>query len=134
MKLNGNTRGIRNCNFGNIRLSTTKWLGEIRPSRDGSFCTFSDYEYGIRALYILLRTYVKKYGLVLVPDIIARYAPCSENDTKAYIKFVDDRVSFRTIDERGYSMLQLISAICEYESKVEISTTEIHQILQKFNL
>lgn len=34
------SRGLKNCNPGNIRISTTKWIGEIQPSTDKSFKQF----------------------------------------------------------------------------------------------
>ena len=48
-------RGLRNNNPGNIRLSRTVWQGEIRPSRDRSFCQFRTMAYGYRALIKLLQ-------------------------------------------------------------------------------
>jgi hypothetical protein len=79
-------RGLRNCNPGNIRLSkTTVWQGEIRPSRDKSFCCFESMAYGYRALIKLLRNYRKINGCRTMADFINRWAPPSENNTEGYI-------------------------------------------------
>lgn len=52
------------------------------------FCVFKSPEWGFRAVYKLLQTYRKKYGLDTPYKIIARFAPTSENDTAAYAKAV----------------------------------------------
>lgn len=81
------TRGIRNNNPGNIRKGT-KWQGLDSTKFDSAFCTFTTMAYGCRALMKTLRTYVVKYHLLTVKDIISRWAPPNENDTTAYINFV----------------------------------------------
>jgi hypothetical protein len=43
-------------------------------------------EYGLRAAFVLLRTYSIKYKANCIQDIIRRWAPPSENDTERYIK------------------------------------------------
>lgn len=136
MKITKQTRGVRNNNFGNIRKSFPLWKGELRvsDSPEHQFCVFKSYEYGICALYKLLCTYIRKYGLNTVPEIINRYAPSSENNTRNYIQFVDDRQPFPQVSTDGLSILYLMSAICEYESEVEISPEEIRVILVNFGL
>ena len=42
-------RGLRNNNPGNIRNSSTVWVGEITPSKDKSFKQFKSMAYGYRA-------------------------------------------------------------------------------------
>ena len=49
---------------------------------------FSSIEYGIRAAFCLLETYRRKYKAVCVEDIINRWAPPSENDTRKYVETV----------------------------------------------
>ena len=136
MKITKQTRGVRNNNFGNICRSFPAWKGEIRvgDDLDHRFCVFSDWKYGIRALYKLLCTYITKYGLDNVPDIISRYAPPSENNTRSYMVFCDERQPFPRVTTDGLSILYLMSAICEYESGVEISPDEIRTILVEFGL
>jgi len=84
------TRGLRNCNPLNIRrVAGTHWKGEIVGSvEDKEFCQFTTLEHGIRAAYQILDTYRRKYKAVCIEDIISRWAPPSENDTKAYIRSV----------------------------------------------
>ncbi|NBM55871.1 structural protein [Proteus vulgaris] len=77
-------RGERNNNPGNIRHGS-KWQGLSVEQTDKDFCQFISPEYGIRAIYKLLQTYQKKYGLNTIKTIINRYAPPNENNTIGYI-------------------------------------------------
>ena len=59
------SRGIRNNNPGNIDYSPkNKWLGELpfNPAIESRHCRFTKPEYGIRALFKLLRSYSKYPG------------------------------------------------------------------------
>lgn len=78
-------RGLRNNNPGNIRISSTKWQGEIIPSTDKSFKQFASMAYGYRALIKLLQNYRKLYNLKTVAEFIKRWAPETENNTAGYI-------------------------------------------------
>jgi len=80
-------RGIRNNNPGNIRLSPTRWRGEV-DGTDSAFETFDTPENGIRAMARLLLTYQRRHGLDTVEDIIGRWAPPIENDTDSYAQAV----------------------------------------------
>lgn len=79
------SRGISNCNPGNIRHSKVFYRGEVQPSRDSSFKQFRSMAWGYRAMFVLLDTYRKRYGLNTIREMISRYAPPSENNTEAYI-------------------------------------------------
>lgn len=81
-------RGLRNNNPGNIRLSSTVWKGEMRPSQDKEFCQFQTIAYGYRALIKLLQNYRKLHGCKTIADFITRWAPSSENNTSGYISRV----------------------------------------------
>ena len=83
-------RGLRNNNPGNIRISKTKYLGEVQPSQDSAFKQFTTMAYGYRAMFTLLYTYQKKYGINTIADAIIRYAPAIENHTTAYIDMVSE--------------------------------------------
>ena len=81
-------RGIRNCNPLNIRRSKDQWKGLLKTQNDKSFYQFKAMEWGYRAAFRLLRTYRVKYQRYSVRTIIERWAPPSENQTRAYIGFV----------------------------------------------
>lgn len=85
------TRGIRNRNPGNIRKSSNAWVGKIAGS-DPAFETFDTMENGIRAAAVLFRNYQSKYGAESIIDLIGRWAPNNENNTRAYAKFVAENV------------------------------------------
>ena len=89
------TGGLRNNNPLNIRrVPGQHWKGQEPPSNsplkgeDREFVRFSSIEYGIRAAFCILNTYRRKYKAVCVEDIINRWAPPSENDTKKYVETV----------------------------------------------
>lgn len=79
------TRGIRNNNIGNIRVSKDQWEGATGD--DGSFVTFDSPESGVRALAKNLLSYGRQ-GYDSIDKIINRWAPPAENNTQAYIDAV----------------------------------------------
>ena len=103
-------RGLRNNNPLNIRLSKTKWLGQIKavPTREGlegsekAFCVFESMAYGWRAAFRLIcHTYYGKYKLRTIRAIINRWAPPKENNTSNYIKHVAERTGIVPDQELG---------------------------------
>ena len=83
------TRGLRNNNPLNIRrVAGTRWKGQRAEQTDREFVQFSSIEYGIRAAFCILETYRRKYKAVCIEDIINRWAPPSENDTRKYVETV----------------------------------------------
>lgn len=81
-------RGLSNNNPGNIRISETKYKGEIQPSKDKAFKQFETMAYGYRAMFMLLYTYQKRHGLRTIRQMISRWAPPTENFTENYIRYV----------------------------------------------
>ena len=86
------TRGLRNNNPLNIRLNNTCWQGMCMEQTDDDFVQFTTMAYGYRAAWRILFTYfyrfVSQHKPFTVGNIIARWAPPTENDTEAYIKAV----------------------------------------------
>ena len=82
-----NPRGIRNNNPLNIRVGNN-WQGERKPNTDGAFEQFQTMQYGYRAAFKLLKTYMGKYRCHTIRQIIHKWAPPRENDTNAYVKRV----------------------------------------------
>lgn len=115
------TRGIRNCNPGNIRHNTAnKWLGMRPQQTDPEFVQFVKMTYGYRALMRLLQNYRLRHGCRTVSDFIMRWAPASENNTQAYIRTVCNDTGF-TPDyvpdiHRRHDMVQLAAAISHVEN------------------
>lgn len=87
---------ITNKNPLNIRFSPMNdWRGQI-GCRKG-FCQFDSFYNGCRAAMVLLCNYIRK-GYDTVPEIISRWAPASENNTKAYINTVVDGLAYDWFD------------------------------------
>ena len=80
----GLTRGERNNNPGNIRLSDSAWRGKV-ASADPAFECFDTAENGIRALAKLLLAYQRRHACRTVRQVVARWAPPTENTTAAYV-------------------------------------------------
>lgn len=81
-------RGLRNNNPGNIRQNSIRYSGEVQPSKDAAFKQFQSMAYGYRAMFVVLHTYARKYGIDTIERMISRYAPANENHTQAYIDAV----------------------------------------------
>ncbi len=117
------SRGLANCNPGNIRRSSSRYRGEVRPSRDPDFKQFESIEWGYRAIFVTLNTYRRKYGLRTIREMISRWAPPVENHTEAYIRAVTARTGFSAdavLDTRSrQQMVPLIAAMSEVENGVK---------------
>lgn len=120
-------------NPANIRYSKyNNWIGLVCDYK--GFCKFTDRIFGLRALMVLLRNYLKK-GLVTPEQIITRFAPPSENDTKSYIRFVEDKMSCLEYSEIRFGSIEffvLIIAICQFETGFVPSITELNYVYERF--
>lgn len=86
--MNKISRGIRNCNPGNIRITKDKWQG-LRPvQEDKEFFQFTEMRWGYRALIRTLQNYRRRHGCQTITDFIRRWAPSNENNTAGYISRV----------------------------------------------
>lgn len=79
------SRGIRNNNPGNIRITKDKWQGLREKQEDKSFFQFTEMKWGYRALIRTLQNYRKRHGCMTISDFIKRWAPPVENNTSGYI-------------------------------------------------
>ena len=116
------SRGLRNCNPGNIRRSKVHYLGEVRPSQDSDFKQFESMAYGYRAMFVLLDSYRRRYALNTLRQMLNRYAPPSENFTEGYIRFVSQKTGILPDEELNTrserDMVPIISAMSESENGV----------------
>jgi hypothetical protein len=116
------SRGLRNCNPGNIRRSKVHYLGEVRPSQDSDFKQFENMAYGYRAMFVLLDSYRRRYALNTLRQMLNRYAPPSENFTEGYIRFVSQKTGILPDEELNTrserDMVPIISAMSEIENGV----------------
>jgi hypothetical protein len=121
------SRGLRNKNPGNIRLTPGMWKGEVKGT-DKDFKTFKSMAYGYRAIFVLLRGYFDK-GYNTVSKIINRYAPSSENQTDSYIASVCGKVGVSPDTVLDFNdplqMKRLVKAISFVENGVAAEDIEV---------
>ena len=125
------SRGLRNCNPGNIRRSRVCYKGEKRPSRDPEFKEFESMAYGYRAMFVLLDSYRCRHGLKTIRQMLNRYAPPSENFTEGYIRFVSQRSGIAPDEEldtlSARDMIPIVSAMSEIENGVKVVIDDVEQ-------
>ena len=126
---------IAKNNIFNIRKGLgAKWQGET-GARKG-FVEFETREYGIRAWIVLMRTYRLKYRCATVRAIITRYAPPTENQTEAYIKFCRERVykSDTTWLSTTADYVRLGCAMAKMETGTVLTAQDIYDVMRKYNV
>lgn len=123
-------RGIRNNNPLNIRIGNV-WLGEANENTDGEFEQFTSMKYGLRAAFVLLRRYICHYHLSSIAQIISRWSPSSENNTRLYIDFVSKRVGIANDTQIDFydkvTICKLVQAMAYYECKTTIPMEAIEK-------
>lgn len=123
------SRGLTNCNPGNIRLSAMRYKGEIRPSRDPEFRCFETMAFGYRAMFVLLHTYARRHRCRTLRHMIERYAPPSENPTDDYLRFVAHRSAVGADDEVDTLDRETMTAIAAAMSAFENGSPADHRAL-----
>ena len=110
-------RGIRNNNPGNIERKNVVWQGmSADQSGDPRFIVFDSPEYGVRAMTRIIRNYMAR-GQRTISQIIATWAPPSENDTVSYVNAVSSSVGIGPNDPvQSWHMPALIAAIIQHEN------------------
>lgn len=116
------SRGLDNCNPGNIRRSRVRYKGELPHSTDPEFRQFESVEWGYRAIFMLLYTYHHRHGCRTLRQMIDRYAPPSENPTSAYLRFVSQQSGIDpdyVLDVTNkILMVEVVCAISHFENGV----------------
>lgn len=130
-------RGYRNNNPLNIRISSNNWKGEIKPSTDGSFCQFITMAHGFRAAMVCIRTYIRKYNLRTIEEIIGRWAPWGDgNNPTRYTQRVvntwpDDFAKNTIIDyDNQEQMTKLVFAMAIVENGSEPLMEDCYKAFQ----
>ena len=139
-------RGLRNNNPLNIRHSKDQWQGAAETQTDKAFVQFKSMAYGYRAAWRTLHTYYKRLSEqkkhFTVENIISRWAPPTENDTKAYIRSVLKLSSIGGKENLlppsnplGYDKLsRLIAAMTIIENGIRMSQVDEEAICQGYKL
>lgn len=137
-----NTRGVRNNNPFNIKVSSNRWKGKIPQSekKDKTFEEFYNLQCGIRAGVLLLKHYIAD-GCDTVDKIITRFAPPVENYTQNYINYArsfvnnDGSVPFDApiaYGSESVDFYHLCYAICMYESEYRLTPTFFREVFTLF--
>lgn len=127
-KTKAETRGARNHNPLNIRIGNS-WLGEATRPNESEFEVFVADKYGLRAGFIILRRYIRRYHKNTIRKIISTWAPTCENPTEMYINYVshssgiDPDVELQYEDE--VKMVAIVKAMAYYESHVMYNDAEV---------
>lgn len=123
-------RGIRNNNPLNIRVGN-RWSGELEHPTDKDFEQFYAMKWGVRAAFIILKNYIRRYKLETIPEIVSRWAPKNENDTSNYVKRVVELSGFSSTYRFDWlninDMIALFQAMCKVENGVEIDVSIIKE-------
>ena len=124
------TRGLRNNNPGNIRLSKDKWQGLRAVQTDKEFFQFETMAHGYRALIRTLQNYRKLHKCQTIADFISRYAPKIENDTAGYIQRVCREMQVPTtyvpdVNDKA-TMCSFAAAISQVENGVPAIMDDIY--------
>lgn len=126
-------RGIRNNNPLNIRIGNT-WLGEIPNPTDSEFEQFVSVIYGLRAGFIILRRYIRRYGRNTISKIVHAWAPSIENNCENYIRIVCHHSGIDPAEpilyENKATMCALVSAMCIAECGQTIPSDVIENAYQ----
>lgn len=122
------TRGARNHNPLNIRVGNS-WLGEVHNPTESEFEQFVSDKYGLRAAFIILRRYIRRYGKNTIRKIVSTWAPAHENPLDMYISYVshssgidpDEVIRFEDTDK----LVPIVKAMAYYESHVSLTEADI---------
>lgn len=121
-------RGIRNNNPLNIRHGNV-WLGEVNNPTDPEFEQFCTMEYGLRAAFMILRRYIRRYGHNTIRTIVSTWAPSNENNTTAYIERVAAQMKLDPDEPIKYeddeTMYKLVEAMCLVECGTQVDESKI---------
>ncbi len=122
-------RGLRNCNPGNIRLSSDQWRGLREEQTDEDFFQFQSMAWGYRALIRTLQNYRRKHNCWTIRDFITRWAPSCENNTLAYIKSVCNYLGVPSVyvpdvDDKD-TMCALAAAMSRHENGIDAIMQEV---------
>lgn len=123
--------GLRNNNPGNIRVSKSKFRGEVQP--ENGFKKFDTMVNGYRAMFVLLRNYNRFHGLSTIRGIINRYAPSVENNTRAYIDYVSSATNIAPDAKIDFNMKMPLVSIVYAMAYIETGyKPDVHEVIEGY--
>ena len=122
-------------NIFNIRATKgTTWKGQTGQRK--GFVEFETREMAIRAWLVLMRTYRRRYAATTIGEIVTRFAPPSENDTRLY---VEQMVAWTLIPENmeltqtwHYALLAV--AMARKETGVAIFAGDVLMAMERYDI
>jgi hypothetical protein len=115
-------RGIKNHNPLNIRINpANNWQGRVDPAKntDGDFEQFTDPVWGIRAGARNIIFHYDRNGADTVRKLVALWAPPSENDTEAYIRFVCGQSGFQSSRKLDFHRFEYLKPVLVAMIRIE---------------
>lgn len=120
----------------NIRSSAEKWQGQIgTTSANSGFCVFDGVEWGLRAVFKILKTYETKYGCKTLKAKLQKWAPPTEN-RKSYPDEVAAGAGVDVNSMAPYNDVNYWVKVMPYWAKLEgyEGTLTADQIERAYNL
>lgn len=112
-----------------MRHDRDKWKGEIQPSKDKLFKQFETMAWGYRAAFKLLYNYQHINGCTMLEDFISRWAPPSENNTRAYIAAVAKETGLSDVSRintlNGEQMQAIVAAMSRVENGIPANLDDV---------
>lgn len=124
---------MRNNNPLNIRFPKGYEFQGTKGKDGQGFCIFNNLFFGLRACFVILRTYARKYQCCTIRSIVSRWAPPTENNTSKYISDVAAMSGIdpdEMINYRSQSMRLVVKAMAKIESNWTIEDFEIYKAQQ----
>ena len=122
---------IAKHNFFNIRAAQDVWQGQVGQRR--GFVEFQNEKMAVRAWLRLMRTYREKHGLDTIASIVTRFAPPSENNTQAYIRFCEAKTgkNRNTKLQSNADYCKLAEAMAFYETNTKLPELRVFEIMKQ---
>ena len=113
--INRPARGIRNNNPLNIERTSDNWQGMAAVQTDSRFVNFVDPRWGYRAAARILQNYGAA-GIVTLEQIINRWAPPIENNSRAYVESVSAKIGVEPDGSPWDRLPELLAAMTVHEN------------------
>lgn len=126
-------RGIRNNNPANLVKTSIDWQGESDVQLDSNFEVFTNMYYGVRAAAKDIKGDIFADGNNTIRKLIYDYAPPHENNTEAYIQFVQTKSGIDQNEPLKLEQLpNIMHSIFVYENGAEyVTLNEIKDVLKR---
>lgn len=128
-------RGMRNNNPGNIVIAGNDWRGKVPVAQntDKKFEQFETYQYGIRAMIVLLKNYIDRYGLKTLSSIITRW--CSGGcDLNVYMQVMTQVTGYtanQPLTANRETLKRLVRGIAQVEQGQDGSELIIDNVFNR---